>query len=150
MNHLKEYALLKKIILDFDNIDFEFYSGYMQFLTMEKQMAQNTISKQIKTIKVFLNAATEEKVNSNMIFKSKKFKAPSEDVAKIYLTKSEIEILYNLDLSFDLRLDRVRDWFIIGCSTGLRFSDLMYLKPENVDGEIIKVKTQKTGEMVSM
>ena len=55
-----------------------------------------------------------------------------------------------LDLSDDLRIDRVRDMFLVGCYTGLRFSDLSQLKIENIQKgkRVIKVRTQKTEETV--
>lgn len=38
-----------------------------------------------------------------------------------------------------------RIWFLIGCNTGLRVSDLMRLSPDNVQGSNIVVRTIKTG-----
>ncbi|MPN21796.1 hypothetical protein SDC9_169177 [bioreactor metagenome] len=49
-----------------------------------------------------------------------------------------------------MKLDKVRDLFIIGCYTGLRFSDLNQISPDNFinNNTQIKVKTEKTGEFV--
>lgn len=148
--HLKDFKELKKKELDFVNIDLEFYSDFNKYMIYDLGFAQNTVAKYIKTLKVFLNAATEEGHNSNMIFKNKKFSRPSEEVSKIYLTQSEIDKIYNLDLSDNPKLDKVRDLFIIGCYTGLRYSDFTELKPENIDGDIIKLKTRKTGENIAV
>jgi len=58
-------------------------------------------------------------------------------------------IYNNLDLKNDKQLEGVRDLFIIGCFTGLRFSDLSELKKENIiDGNKIKIKTNKANEIV--
>ncbi len=145
---LKEYSVLKKTKLNFNNIDLEFYSFYTQYMTMNLNYAQNTIAKHIRTLKVFLNAATEAGDNKNLIFRSKKFRKPTEDVTKIYLTESEIDKIYHLDLSENNRLEKVRDAFIVGCYTGLRFSDFTELKTENIQQDLIKIKTKKTGETV--
>lgn len=145
---LKEYSLLKKTKLNFNHIDLEFYSFYTQYMTMNLGYAQNTIAKHIRTLKVFLNAATESGDNKNLIFRSKKFRKPTEDVTKIYLTESEIDKIYNLDLSTNDRLEKVRDAFIVGCYSGLRFSDFTELKTENIQTDLIKIKTKKTGETV--
>jgi integrase len=58
--------------------------------------------------------------------------------------------MYSLDLSSNKRLDKARDLFIIGCYTGLRFSDLNQISPDNFinNGTQLKVKTEKTGEFV--
>ncbi len=56
--------------------------------------------------------------------------------------------LYNLDLSKNERLNNVRDWFIVGAYTGLRYSDLKRLSKEHIKGNLIGIKTQKTGKEV--
>ena len=44
----------------------------------------------------------------------------------------------------------MRDLFVIGCYTGLRFSDLSQISTDNFinNGTQIKLKTEKTGELV--
>jgi len=148
LNHLLEYSKKKNYRLDFDTINMDFYNGFIKYLTIDLKHSLNTISKHIKTIKVFMNAATEEGINTNLVFRSKKFKRPAEEVTKIYLNTIEIDLLYALDLSGNLCLDKVRDLFIIACSTGLRFSDFSQLKAENIQEGLIKLKTQKTRETV--
>lgn len=70
----------------------------------------------------------------------------------MYLNLDEIKQIELLDLSHIQYLDRVRDMFLIGCFTGLRFSDFTQLKKSNlvkVNGrEIIKIRTTKTNEDV--
>jgi integrase len=148
LKHLETFAKLKKRKIDFDTIDLEFFDEFIKYL-YSKNYAQNNVEKHINTLKVFLNDATERRFNSNMAFKSKKFSISKEDVNNIYLSENEIETFYNLDLSNNNRLERVRDLFIIGCYTGLRFSDLSVLNSDNlttIDGlDFINLKTQKTG-----
>lgn len=83
-----------------------------------------------------------------MYFQSKQFKAHKVPGFSIYLNEGEIKDLYNLDLTKTPHWERVRDLFIVGCWTGLRFSDFTAIKPENIQGELIHVKTFKTGEPV--
>ena len=46
-------------------------------------------------------------------------------------------------------MERVRDLFILGCYTGLRFSDFTQIVKENIlEGNKIKIRTQKTNELV--
>jgi len=95
-----------------------------------------------------LNDATERGLNTNMAYKSKRFKVVSEDVENIYLTDKELSDLLKHDLSKNKRLDRVRDLFYIGCNTGLRFSDLGKVTKENIIDGQLHVKTIKTNESV--
>ncbi len=134
--------------IDFDSIDLDFYEDWIRYLSIHLNLASNTVGKYTKFLKLFMREATERGINTNLKFKSSKFKVLSEIVYKIYLTEQELYELYNLDLSKSRRLEHVRDLFIVGCWTGLRFNDLVNICPENISGDKISIKTQKTGEVV--
>jgi site-specific recombinase XerD len=146
---LADYQARINRTLTFECIDLDFYDRFVGFL-MERQYKTNTIGKVIKNVKVFMNEAVSRGLTSNVQFKNKKFKKTVEHSESIYLSISEINRLYEYDLSENLRLDKVRDLFVIGCYTGLRFSDLVKLKEENfLDSQTkLKVMTEKTGELV--
>ena len=133
--------------IDFNNIDLDFYHDFKEFM-LKKEYSPNTIAKHTITLKTFLNEATERGVNNNLAFKSKRFRAPQIEVETIFLNDKELNELYKLDLIDNFKLDRVRDLFLIGCYTGLRFSDFSQIKPENIKGNNFEVKTQKTNETV--
>ncbi|WP_407505202.1 site-specific integrase [Elizabethkingia meningoseptica] len=80
----------------------------------------------------------------------KNFIVLKEDVDNIYLTEEEIERLIALDLSDDKTMERTRDLFVFGCYTGLRFSDFSQVKPEHIVGDVLRIKTIKTGEWVNI
>ena len=58
--------------------------------------------------------------------------------------EDEIKEMYKLDLSENTRLERVRDLFVVGCRTGLRHSDLVKIRKEDVSKDGIKFKVEKT------
>lgn len=149
LRHLKNFSTFKKRKFSFDDIDLEFYNSFVSYLTNELGFAQNTVGSQIKNLKTFLNEATERGLNKNVEYKKRKFKKVSEDTDKVYLNTVELEKMYRLDLSQKASFERVRDLFIVGCYTGLRFSDFIQIKQENVfESNKIKIRTQKTGETV--
>jgi integrase len=145
---LKDFQKKTKRKVDFDSISLDFYYDLSTYLMQERNYATNTVGKHIQTLKVFLNAAIDSGINKNIAHKSSRFKVVSEQSDSIYLSEKELEDLYNLDLSNNSRLERVRDLFIVGCWTGLRFSDFSDIKPENINNNFITVKTKKTGESV--
>lgn len=149
-SRLKEYRDFKRKPILFEDIDLNFYEDFTTYLTKEKKYGINTIGTIFKNIKVFMSEAFERGLTNNNQFRSKKFKKTSEVSESVYLTKEEIHTLYNLDLSNNPRLDRVRDLFIIGCYTGLRFSDLSQIKDENLieNNTKLKITTQKTDQVV--
>ncbi len=149
LRHLKEFEKHARIKLTFDKITVDFYLNFTDYLKA-KEFKPNTIGKLIKNIKVFLNEATERGINKNLEYKSRRFKVLSEDTDAVYLSETELQKLYEVDLSSNTRLERVRDLFIIGCYTGLRFSDLSKLKKENIKNGNISIKMQKTGDAVTI
>jgi len=114
--------------------------------------SKNTVGKNIKNLKVFLNAASEIGINKNMIYKSLKFKKLTEETDKIYLEEEEILKLYRLDLSLNPQYEYICNLFIISCYTGLRYQDLTNIQKANFysgkEGWFLNKRTQKTNEQV--
>jgi len=152
IKHLNAFSKSRRYKLSFESITIDFYEQFKDYLLNEKKLLTNTFGKQIKTLKTFLNVATEKGVNTNMAYKGRLFKAPQENIDHTYLTTNELDTLYSTDLTKKPHLDRVRDLFLIGCHTGLRFSDFIQLKKENLEqtnqGYFFNVKTYKTSERV--
>jgi site-specific recombinase XerD len=71
-----------------------------------------------------------------------------EESDTIYLNENELNQLYNFDFSNNKRLERVRDLFLVGAWTGLRFSDFTRISKENIKGDFIEIEQQKTGKRV--
>lgn len=140
----KEYS--RKI--DFETIDLDFYQDFTEYLTNTKRFSVNNIGKYIQTLKTFLNEATAKGLNIKSDYKSRRFKVVHEDSDSIYLNEKELQILYDLDLTKTPRLDKVRDLFLVGCWTGLRFSDLVALRPEKINKGMIRLEQAKTLDKV--
>ncbi|HPH36482.1 MAG TPA: phage integrase SAM-like domain-containing protein [Sediminibacterium sp.] len=131
----------------YNDITLEWRSQFIKFL-QSKGVSRNTEGKHIKTVKVFMNEATERNLNTNLAFRSKGFQKPSEDIHKIFLTMEKITKLANLDLADDRLQDIIRDYFIISCLTALRYSDVTRICKENIKDGFIEIKTVKTGQEV--
>ncbi len=139
--------------LDFDTIDLTFYKDFSSYMATMKDYAPETMGKHITALKTFLREATEEGINQNLDYQKKTFKVASksgEESVNIALNEDELLEMYNLDLSTNQRLERVRDLFTIGANTGLRFSDFTDIKPENIREdkqgafiEIVQFKTKR-------
>ncbi len=145
---LKEFETGKNRKVTFERVNLDFYNDFVEYLTKGKKLSPNTIGKHIRNLKLFLNEATERGINTKFDYKSKRFKALSEKVETIYLTEEELSEIYEKDFSNNKRLERTRDLFLVGCYTGLRFSDFSQLKPEHFKEGEITIRTQKTNETV--
>jgi integrase len=155
-NTIKMYNQCKRLLkefndtrykIDFNKLSLDFFLDFKEFLN-DKQYATNTIAKHTITLKTFLNDANERGYYENIAHKSKRFRAIQVQSPTIYLTETELDELYKLDLTKKPKLDRARDLFLVGCYTGLRFSDFTNIQPENIQNGFIEITTQKTGETV--
>ena len=87
--------------------------------------SKSTLQRYLGTFHAFVLYAENQGWHTNVRAKSFIKYAPARDDEmknKIYLTKDEIQALFDMPLEgFD---ETVRDVFLIGCYTGLRYSDL--------------------------
>lgn len=153
--HVKEFAEeTYRREIDFPDFNHTFFSDFSNYL-FAKDFRTNYVYKLTSTLKTVLREADRREVSPDLKIKDGWLVASKEEPPAIYLNEDEIGLLYNLDLSQNERLCRVRDLFLIGCFTGLRFSDFTELKPGNfkktADGkQFIEITTQKTGQKVTI
>ena len=137
---LKEY----KEQLEFEDITLEFYKGFVDHLN-RKGLSLNTVGDNIKKLKAVMAAALELGYHKNTAFQGKYFGKPVEDADNIYLTTDELKEIQSLDLLGEPSLANVRDLFLVGCYTGLRFSDFSRLSLKNITDNYITIQQSKTG-----
>lgn len=149
LNHLLKFQTKSNRKIDFDTIDLEFHKDFTAYLsTAPLLLSANTIGNNFQRIKAVMSDATEHGVNTNMAFKGKHFIKQSEEVDSIYLNDDELKAMLEKDFSNNERLDNARDLFLIGCYTGLRFSDFSILKPRNIKDGYITITQTKTDKPV--
>jgi site-specific recombinase XerD len=142
-NFLKEFQKATSYELTFHQMNIEFFDALRKYAFEKKKIGDNYFAKIIAVLKTFLNWAYERDYIKHQEFK--KFKASERETEVICLTLEEFLALYNHKFKSN-RLARVRDVFVFGCSSGLRFSDLASLQPSNIQGDFIVKNIQKTKE----
>jgi len=80
-------------------------------------------------------------------FSMKHLKSVTEEVDDVFLTEDELFLLTNLKLT-NVTEKIVRDLFLIGCETALRFSDFTRLEKEHIANNEITITTKKTKRKV--
>ncbi|MFP4096090.1 MAG: tyrosine-type recombinase/integrase, partial [Cyclobacteriaceae bacterium] len=146
-NHLTQFSKDTRTKVDFERINVAFLDKLNAYYHNKLKFLDSSRHKYLTILVTFMNWATDRKYNENLEFK--RFKKPrvvEKDI--VHLTKDELFYLYQLDLSQNSRLERVRDIFCLGCFTGLRFSDISKLQPENIKENHILVTTYKTKDQV--
>ena len=129
-----------------EEIDNNFKNEFQTFL-VGSGIQNITVRKRIKVLKEFLNWCEKKgiKINKSIDWKvGLNINKPGSNI--IILTDEEFDKLKTKELA--PKLDRVRDIYLLGCSTGLRYSDLIRLDEEHVKNGFIEIVTQKTGEFV--
>lgn len=113
-----------------------------------------SINKYIICFKAMIQNAMDQELHNNLIalraFSKKKIQE-TDKAKEIYLTKAELQALYEMPLE-GLK-DKVRDVFLVGCYTCQRFSDYARLEKENFTKtakgtKIVRIVQEKTGNDV--
>ena len=162
-NSIRNWKQFLRIFLDFcettndfcwEEINQSLVNKYMSFLE-EKGYAKSAIDRFINCFKTLIGVAEREDIHNNYkargLFRHASVK-DHEKTTAIYLTKEELEGLYNMEL-VGLE-EEVRDAFLIACYTGQRHSDFSQLKTSCFDtifdGKMVirKVQTKTTTQVV--
>ena len=113
-----------------------------------------SINKYIICFKAMIQNAMDQELHNNLIalraFSKKKIQE-TDKAKEIYLTKTELQALYEMPLE-GLK-DKVRDVFLVGCYTCQRFSDYARLEQENFTTtakgtKVVRIVQEKTGNDV--
>lgn len=151
LKKVKDFVRFKKCKFDFPEFDASFFENFLKFL-FDEGFKDNYVHKVAITLKTVLIEAERENVCPSFRYDNRWLKATKREAENIYLTIPELEAIEALDLRSKPGLDKARDLFLIGCNTGLRYSDFSNLKKEffkEIEGvECLVINTQKTGQIV--
>lgn len=122
----------------FDELDYTFCEDFIEWMS-GRDLCANTRGSHVKFVKAAMNEAYKNKLHKNEDFRT--FRKETEQVDAVYLTNEEVTKVAQLPLCGSYGL--VRDIFILGCHTGMRFSDYSRLSVEDISDGVIHFITQK-------
>lgn len=159
---IKEYQEKRKRVIDWDDINLEFYNDFKQYY-LSKGYSPNTIGGFVKKMKTILFAAKEQHLTTRDDFTSRQWFVDSEDVENIYITEKRLKEMYEINLTdrkkvmerlkkyakddeeriltadkiktdtILQRLSEARDIFLMGCLTGQRVSDYKRINDDMIE-----------------
>ncbi len=151
--HLLSFQDYREVEITFQSFTYQFYHDWCHFLAYEYVrrdklvgLKNNSIGKSVKNLKSFLNYCIQTKKIEPIDLSA--YKTIQEEVDHIYLKSDEILAISKLDCSSDSELEKVKDFFIIGCYTGLRFSDISRIKPQYIHDGLLQIRQKKTSGKV--
>lgn len=127
------------------DVDYQFLVGYDKWLR-ESGIAHNTRISRLRLLRALLNEAIKRDIIQGNPFD--RFRIQQMVSKKGFLTAEQLRRLEKMELSG--QEGKVRDAFLIGCYTGLRFSDIVTLRNEHINGGWLTKKMVKTGYMVEI
>jgi integrase len=153
LGHLESYQAAKHKPLTFESLTQAFLADFTAYL-FSKGYSDSYSHKILTTLKMFVRQAEDRDICENSPLLKAKLEVKKRESDNVYLNETELKYLFNMPL--EGRLANVRDLFLIGCLTGLRFSDYSQIKPENIQPvehlgkkvECIVMTTQKTKQKV--
>jgi integrase len=128
--------------LTFHAITIDFYRAFIKWCN-DQDFSLNYIGQHLNKLIVLLKETRKRGYHNNTIYLDEDFKRLSEITEDISLSQGELDILYNKKMPNRLH-DIARDWFIIGCYTGLRVSDITLLSDLNLSADTITIANEKT------
>ncbi|MCH7525505.1 MAG: tyrosine-type recombinase/integrase [Bacteroidetes bacterium] len=67
---------------------------------------------------------------------------------EVALTMEQVTEIFNYDFVNNSRLEKVRDLFVFGCVTGMRYSNYSIVKKSDIANNFIKVRDEKNNKKV--
>lgn len=126
-------------------IDYPFLMAYDKHLR-ESGIAHNTRISRLRLLRALLNEAKRREIIAVNPFD--RFRIQQMVSKKGFLTIEQLRKLERMSLKGTD--EKVRDAFLIGCYTGLRFSDVITLRSEHISGNWLTKKMVKTGFTVEI
>lgn len=118
---------------------------FVFFLQDQQNLMSSTVKSMIERTKAMLQKAYNSGHRVDMTFKD--FVYRDEEISTVFLSMTEITRIYYYEFK-KKNHEIVRDYFIIGCLTALRYSDYSRLGQENFVDRNITIKTKKTKKPV--
>lgn len=140
---LQDFQDYYKLKLRLGNFDDKIYNKFLKYCIEIKDHSANTVHRNVGLLKTFLYWALSKKYTYNNNFINFK-KPPKFRTDEIALNYQQVEEIYLYDFSKNKRLERVRDLFVFGCVTGMRFGNYSRISKQDIQGDFIRVVDLKS------
>ena len=152
----QKHTKKKYLLTDFDQ---ELHDDFCQYMIENiktkrsgrlKNISKNALSKYIMVFSQVIKYAVKKKMLPASILSEVTFSTSREETDNIYLNEAEIQLMMDLKDFKNAGEEHVRDIFVLGCYTGLRFSNYSNINLEYLKEGILTTIQQKTKQRVTI
>ena len=134
--------------LRFSHLDLSFIESFDQHLREERGNTASGFFNRHKCLKSLVNVAVKKGLLRDNPYRLFRFKNPPRRLD--FLTLQEVVALENVALPEGSGLARAKDFFLLSCYTGIRFSDLKALTTANLKEGLLCLTMQKTNKPITV
>lgn len=117
------------------------FEDFVYYLQSERKLMSSTVKGVVERVKCMLNKAYNAGYPVSGSFRDYIFR--DDEIDSVFLSMPDITRMYYFNgLTQDQ--EEIRDYFVIGCLTGLRYSDYSRLTADNFTDGRIQIRTKKT------
>lgn len=142
--HISEFSDKMNCVIYTNSITEDFLEDFICYLR-DKGMRNNTVKGLIEKVKSITKKAGNYGYAVNRTYDE--VSIPEEDTCSVALSMNDITRIYYFN-GLKKKEEKIRDLFIVGCLTGMRYSDYSTLTSANIQNDILVKKTKKTGVTV--
>lgn len=140
---LEDFQKDYKIKISLGKFNEKLYNKFLKYCIQEKKHSANTVHRNVGLLKTFLGWAVNKKYTYNNDFMS--FKKPAKfRTDEVALNMDQVEAIYSHDFSRNKKLEKVRDLFVFGCVTGMRFGNYSRISKDDIQNDFIRVVDLKS------
>lgn len=126
LHHLQEF----KKSIRFEDLNTSFIMDFENFLSGQG-LKINTVGKNLKILRALIRTAIDLEFIESSKYVFRNYKIKSEPTHRTYLTPEEIDKILNIN-DLTKAQEKIRDMYLFGIYTGLRFSDLTKIGKSNI------------------
>ena len=150
MVYLRRFQEQLGQVLELSEFNQKNIDQFSDYLIIDCGLAMNTHAKLMMDLLQIIKYAVHLRKLPPSRLVELKFDTRREETDSIYLTEAEILELLAIDDFADPIHEQVRDVFVVGCFTGMRFSDYSTLDTKDIRNNRLEIVQQKTGNKVTI
>lgn len=135
----------------YDDLTFDFIERFDHFLRCKRNNTDGGVFGRHKCLKAMIKVAIKKGFMTKNPYED--FKIKPALGKRMFLEVEEVRrLMTNSKISHDVSLLNIRDMFLFGCFTGLRFSDIIALQWSNVnlENKVLHLTMEKTAKPIAI